>query len=224
MNKILVLIASILLLGGCASPFRTVYTSPDDYYLVEQSSDRVYYEFNSVIYADVGFYPWWVTAYNPLQFVYYSPYFYPHYFSIWYPPSYSPYYGYYTGYWSYWCPPYPVRRLHRWRDTDEVDLPNPEPAVTDGRYLVSRQDLWRAADNQSLNRRAKMPGAYGYKSYNPAKSMSTFRSAPAKPSYSFPAADFGQRPGMSGSSRAANSGTRSVGIRASGVAPARSKD
>ena len=214
---------SFLLLAGCASPFRTVYTSPDDYYLEERGSERVYYEFNSVLYADVGFYPWWVTAYNPLQFVYYSPYSYPHYFSVWYPPSYSPYYGYYTGYWSYWCPPYPVRRLHRWHDTDEMNGPDPGPSVAEDRYRVSRRDLWRASDNQSLKRMTKMPGRYDYKSYNPPGSLTTFRSAPSKPSRSFPAADFGQQPGNSGYSPGVGAVSESARTWKPGVARARSK-
>lgn len=179
--RILIQIALVILLTGCASSFQPVYTSAEgDYYLEESSSVNSYYGAGSVHYADVGFNPWWVDPYNPLRYGYYSPYFYPHYFSVWYPPVYSPYYryfGYYPGYYPNWCPPYLARRAHQ---SSRVVAPQ-----VNGLTAVSRSDIWRSQDNGSLNRMVKSGQGGSYKPYESARSIKSTRSALPKPSASY---------------------------------------
>jgi hypothetical protein len=203
--KILLHIALVVLLTGCASSFRPVYLSSEgDYYLEESSAVGSYYGSDSVLYANVGFNSWWVNPYNPLDFVYHSPYFYPHYFSVWYPPvnsRYYRYYGYNRGYYPSWCPPYAVNRTHQSRS---VLLP-----VADGRALVSRRDIWRTQDNQSLNRMVKSKNQTTYKSFESTRGMTTIKSAPAKPATSFSSMGFSRPSGSSRVSSRANSPSRS---------------
>lgn len=152
----------LLLLAGlvaCASPYYPVYVSNEgDYYIAERGSGGPYYGAGTVMYDDIGVYPWWVGGYPPLTFVYYSPNFYPHYFSIWYPPGYHHYYGYYGGYHAYWCPPYRMRRHHDVTRDEEVLGSPVMPPVAYSRQAVPNPELWRSiervyASRDGINRR-----------------------------------------------------------------------
>lgn len=225
--KTLLQILLVLSLAGCASPFRPVYISPaGDYYLEEQRSEYAYYSAGSVLYADIGFHPWWVSAYNPLHFVYFSPNFYPYYFSVWYPPAYSPYYGYYTGFYSYWCPPYPVRRSHGRQHAEMMPGDEESQPLADAGSLPGQLALWRSADNKSLNRRMKNSNYRAGKSVNIPRSFTTIKSAPAKPTSvhrpaPYSAGDFSRPRAPSGFAPRANPGLRTA--RPSAVTPVRSK-
>jgi hypothetical protein len=146
----------LLLLAGlaaCASPYYPVYVSnAGDYYIAERDSSGPYYGAGSVMYEDIGVYPWWVSGYPPWVFAYYSPNFYPHYFSIWYPPGYHRYHGFYGGYYDYWCPP---RRLRRHHDVVRDDVVPGSPVLPPEAYSrqpVTNPELWRSTDHVSANR------------------------------------------------------------------------
>lgn len=205
--KLLLPFILLLVMLGCASPYRTVYVSDEgDYYIEEQRVQSFYDEPGVLMYAGLGIYPWWITPYYPYAFTYYSPYFYPHYFSVWYPPGYYPFYGYHRGYWPSWYPPHRLRWSH-YRDHRGRPVINPVPDLPGAgdepltgaalrRSLYSREDLYRTApDPRKTGYRKSSPALPGasskqiptrrYRSAPPASSVT--RAAPARaPSRSAP--------------------------------------
>jgi len=109
----LIQILLLALLVGCASAYHPVYVNNEgDYYIEERVASEPYYGSGSMVFTDIGLYPWWIMWCPPPFFTYYSPYFYPHYFSVWYPPGYHPYYTRYRDYYSYRYPSYRHYRQH----------------------------------------------------------------------------------------------------------------
>ncbi len=154
------LIQFIVLAGlvGCATPYYPVYVNNDgDYYITERSSAGPYYGSNTILYSDLGVYPWWVSTYPPQTFVYYSPNFYPYRFSVWYPPYYSPFYhpfyGFYGRYDPYWCPPYRrIRNVDRYGDNDEVVGSRVVLPVVYSATPVSGPTVWRSESRAAIKR------------------------------------------------------------------------
>jgi len=189
--RLLLQILLLAVLAGCASPYRPVYISSEgDYYIEEQTTQAEYYGSGSILYADVGFYPWWITAYYPSAFTYYSPYFYPYYFSVWNPPGYSPFYGYHRGYYASWVPPYRFSRAHPADGLWNPVLKAPPTATVTVRKPATWQDLYRntkyAKYNQTIKYRKIDSG-------NPARSL---RLAPKSPYSSLPSIDSGRSSGL----------------------------
>lgn len=157
----------LLLLSGlvaCASPYYPVFVSSDgDYYIAERSASGPYYGSNTVMYSDIGVYPWWTNGYPLETFVYYSPYFYPHYFSIWYPPGFHPYFGYYGGYYAYWCPPHRLRRHHAYINDDKVSGSPVLPPVVYSGQPVANPELWQSIDRRSVSRERMHRGGIGHR-------------------------------------------------------------
>ena len=111
--KMLIQILLLALLVGCASAYHPVYVNNEgDYYIEERVASEPYYGSGSMVFTDIGLYPWRIMWCPPPFFTYYSPYFYPHYFSVWYPPGYHPYYTRYRDYYSYRYPSYRHYRQH----------------------------------------------------------------------------------------------------------------
>ena len=105
--KMLIQILLLALLVGCASPYYPVYVNNEgDYYIAERVTNGAYYDTTSMVLADIGTYPWWISGYPPPLFVIYSPYYYPYYFSIWHPHGHYPYYAWHGGYGAYPGPSY----------------------------------------------------------------------------------------------------------------------
>lgn len=149
------LIQFLLLAGlvGCATPYYPVYVNNEgNYYIAERSTAGPYYGSNSVMFNDIGVYPWWISAYPPHTFAYYSPNFYPHWFSVWYPPGYHPYFGFYGGYYSYWCPPYRLRRIQEPIDQDGIVGSPVLPPIHSASPTPGDPDLWRSMDRAAVNR------------------------------------------------------------------------
>jgi hypothetical protein len=89
MMRKLFLTGLLILVAGCATPYRAVSTPGEgSYYIAETPAVTSLYG-SPYGYWDYGFYPWWSTAgyygYSSYPFFYYSPNFYPHYFSVWSP-------------------------------------------------------------------------------------------------------------------------------------------
>ncbi|MBT8048848.1 MAG: hypothetical protein HKN57_14300 [Xanthomonadales bacterium] len=186
--KILLLTLLILTLVACASPYRPVYVSSEgDYYIEEQDTQTSFGSAGSVLYADIGFYPWWITSHYPFSFTYYSPYFYPHYFSIWYPPGYYPFYGYHRGYWASWAPPHRMRwdhyRGHRGRPVASPGPTYPAP----GTDPLSDAELRRALYERDLYRAAKDNRKNGYRTGERVQPGTSFKRVPTRPYSSVPA-------------------------------------
>ena len=183
------LMSLVLILVGCASPYRPVYVSNEgDYYIEEKSNAGGYFGTGSIMYADVGFYPWWASFNHPLAFDYYSPYFYPYYFSIWYPPGYPPFYGYPRGYFAYW------HRPHRGRWNHHAGSGAPYMPLH-GNEITARRDLLRTSDNRSLGRGVKNNQVVGYKANTPAIPGTSLRRPPEKPYTSLSRTDSGRPAG-----------------------------
>jgi hypothetical protein len=176
--KTLILLLLLILLGGCASPYYPVYvTSEGDYYIAERNTNGPYYGTGSMMYSDVGVYPWWTGAYTAQTFEYFSPNFYPHYFSIWYPPGYSQFYGFYGGYHAYWCPPYRIRRHDGRRSaTGRMGSPVMPPVAAMG-PAVTNPDLWRAIDRSAVSREIVIRQSTGWNSATPSASFPVQSSA-----------------------------------------------
>jgi hypothetical protein len=144
---------ALILLVGCATPYYPVYaTSKGDYYIAERQTSGPYFGPDTILFNDVGIYPWWSGGYPVELFSYYSPYYYPHYFSIWYPPGYHPFHGFYGGYYAYWCPPYRLRRHHGApQGSGSMGSPvMPPSAVVATR--ASEPGLWRSIDRLAVNK------------------------------------------------------------------------
>jgi hypothetical protein len=186
--KTLVQVLLLIILAGCASPYRAVYTSAEgDYYIEERSTQSGYYVPGSVIYADIGFDPWWITANPSLAFIYYNPNYYQYYLSAWYRLIYQPYYGYYGGYYPYWCPPHRIRHGHSPAYAGEAADPLAPAPLIDGRELTDRKDLWRPVDNKGVGRVFKQGNGATYKAIDQTRLMKAFTNAAAKPAQSTPA-------------------------------------
>jgi len=202
MKKWLVM-SLVLILVGCASPYRPVYVSNEgDYYIEEKTNAGGYFGTGSIMYADVGFYPWWAGLNNPLAFDYYSPYFYPYYFSVWYPPGYPLFYGYPRGYFAHWHRPH---RSH-WNRHPGGEAPYLPPH---GNGIAARRDLLRTSDYRSLGRGVKYNKAGGYKAYAPATPGTSLRRAPEKPYTSMSRTDLGRHAGSMRSSPRSRPASRS---------------
>jgi hypothetical protein len=194
------LLAQIVLLTalvGCASPYRTVYTSAEgDYYIEERAAQSAYYVPDSVLYAGIGFDPWWITANPSRSFIYYNPGYYAHYLSAWYELMYSPFYGYYGGYHSNWCPPY---RIHRGRSpagaSPIADRSFPAPFI-DNREISNGKDFWRQGNNKSFDRLIKPGNATANKSLTQPRSMTSFMNTPGNSSMSAPGISKGRSSGF----------------------------
>jgi hypothetical protein len=189
--KTLIQILLLALLAGCATPYYPVYVSSEgDYYIAERGSRGPYYGSGSVMFDDIGLYPWWVSAYPPQIFAYYSPYFYPHYFSVWYPPGFHPYFGFYGGYYAYWCPPYRIRRHHEQPDDNETIGSPVMPPVAYNGQPVANPELWRSIDRVSVNREIMHRRTIGQKAVlsnrtaSPYTRSTTPSSVPASPAVS----------------------------------------
>ena len=166
--KTLIQILLLALLVGCASPYYPVYLNDaGDYYIAERATEGPYY--------GTGYYPWWLSAYPPQNFAYYSPYFYPYYFSIWYPPGYRPYYDFYGGYYGYWCPPYLNRPHHRYPGENRIVVSPVLPPVTDGGQVVTYPGL-------PVNRDLVNRGGKGQRVVAPPRSFSAQNRTPAQSS------------------------------------------
>ena len=144
---------ALILLVGCATPYHPVYvSSKGDYYIAERQSSGPYYGTDTILFNDVGIYPWWSGGYPVELFSYYSPYYYPHYFSIWYPPGYHPFHGFYGGYYAYWCPPYRLRRHQRApQGSGRMGSPVMPPSATVA-TRASEPELWRSIDRLAVNK------------------------------------------------------------------------
>jgi hypothetical protein len=195
--RLLIPIFLLVALVGCASPFRTVYTSPDgDHYIEESAAQGRYYIPDSIMYAGIGFDPWWITVNPALTFIYYIPGYYPYYLSAWYRLVYQPYYGYYPGYYSHWCPPYRMRHGlppgHAGRIADgsvpAASIPGPE--------ITGSRDLRRFATYKSYNPAGNPGIGQAYKASGPNRPTTAFRKAPVKPSWSAPGKGMSQSPGF----------------------------
>jgi len=176
--KTLILLLMLILLGGCASPYYPVYVSSEgDYYIAERNTNGPYYGTGSMMYSDVGVYPWWAGPYTASTFEYFSPNFYPHYFSIWYPPGYSPFYGFYGGYHAYWCPPYRIRRHDNYPvGTGRMGSPVMPPVAAIG-PAETNPDLWRAIERSSVSREIVSRQRAGWNGASPAASFPVQSSA-----------------------------------------------
>jgi hypothetical protein len=205
--RILIQIFLLAALVGCASPYKTVYTSAEgDYYIVERASQGGYYVPDSVLYAGIGFDPWWISANPSLAFIYYNPNYYQYYLSAWYRLAYQPYYGYYSGYYSNWCPPYRIHHGHPPATAGRIaDNSIPAPFIS-GRELIERRDLWRSAEYKSFNPAIKSAIGPSYRVIGQNRSGTSFMNTPAKQS----------RPttgmGVSRSSGFARSSSRSIPV------------
>lgn len=148
----LIAIFLLLALVGCASPFRTVYTSANgDYYIEETVTQGGYYVPDSVMYAGIGFDPWWITANPSLAFIYYNPNDYQYYLSAWYRLVYQPFYGHYPDYYSHWCPPYRVHHGHPPANTGRIAGVSVPVRFIGGRDGIDRQDGWRSVKYKSFS-------------------------------------------------------------------------
>lgn len=147
--KTLVKMIVLLALAGCASPYRTVYTSAEgDHYIEELGQAADYYVDDSILYAGVGFDPWWIAAYpNPIH-IYYDPYYYLYYLSVWYPRAYQPHNDYFGRYYDpFWCPPYRMRRPASPTDENSVVDNNPVTSgLPVGVGVIDWRDIWKTRD------------------------------------------------------------------------------
>jgi len=170
-------------LVGCASPFRTVYTSSTgDYYIEERAAQGGYYVPDSVLYAGIGFDPWWITANPSLAFIYYNPNYYQYYLLAWDRLAYQPFYGYYPGHYSYWCPPYRIRHGHPPANAGRIaDGSIPAPFIS-GREMIDRRDLRRSAEYKSFKPAVKAGIGPAYRASGQNRSLKFFAKAPVKPS------------------------------------------
>jgi len=170
-------------LVGCASPFHTVYTSAEgDYYIEERAAQGGYYVPDSVLFAGVGFDPWWINVNPTLAFIYYNQNYYEYYLSAWYRLTFQPYYGYYPGYYSYWCPPYRIHHGHSPVIAGQMaDSRVPAPFIS-SRERLDRRDLWRSAEYKSFNPTTKRGIGPANRASGQNRSFSSFMNAPAKPS------------------------------------------
>ncbi|MFC1720473.1 hypothetical protein ACFL00_04965 [Pseudomonadota bacterium] len=203
--KILIPIFLLVALVGCASPFRTVYTSPDgDHYIEERAVQGGYYVPDSVLYAGIGFDPWWITVNPSLAFIYYNPSYYPYYLSAWYRLVYQPFYGYYPGYYSYWCPPYRMRDGLPPGHAGRIAHGTIPATFIHGREITNSRDLQRSAEYKSYNPAVKPGMGPAYRAPGQNRSPTAFGKAPVKPSWSAPGT------GMSRSSGFASPSSRSI--------------
>jgi len=181
--KKLILIFGMFLLAGCASPYYPVYVSSEgDYYIAERNTNGPYYGTGDLLFDDIGMYPWWAGGYPIDVFAYYSPFFYPHYFSVWYPPGYNPFYGFYGGHYSYWCPPYQIRRYARHNRSAGSKGSPVMPPVSTGAIVAANPEIWRAIDRAAVKREVLNRGGVGWKANPSARTISTY----SRPSTSFP--------------------------------------
>lgn len=220
--KFLVQIFLLTALAGCASPYRTVYTSPEgNYYIEERAAQSTYYIPDSVMYAGIGFDPWWITANPSLSFIYYNPAYYQYYLSAWYDLIYPPYFGYYGRYYSNWCPPYRGRHGHSSSGANGIaDGFIPAPHF-DYSEMNSRKDSWRQSNNKSFDRMIKPGNVAAYKSMAEPRSMKPFMNAPGNPSV--PAAGISNDRSSGFGSPALSSAPVDRGIKMSGSSRGRDK-
>lgn len=195
--RALIPIFLLLVLAACASPYRTVYTSAEgDYYIEERVAQSTYYVPGSIMYANIGFDPWWITANPSLGFIYYEPIYYRYYLSAWHRLIYQPYYGYYRGYYSYWCPPYQNRDVRGPTYTSgPVSDSMPVPYIV-SREPVDSRDLWRSSNHRSVNKAIKQNQPYSYKTSEQPRSTTTYMKTSAQPSLSAPGRDLTRTSGF----------------------------
>lgn len=230
----------VLVLAGCASPYRTVYTSAEgDSYIEELGQPAGYYHlYDSVLYAGIGFEPWWVIAYSPVSYVYYDPYYYLYYLSAWNPWAYQPPYGYVGLFGDAWCPPYRARHNYKPIDGTGVVGQGPEAPGIPSPVIVDRRDMWQTIKLQGQHKMKNYGGDVShagnakYRSIAPARTAFPptrgapvlpgnmthaapgFRNSPSTSTFGAPS-DFARSPGV----RA----PVSSGIGASGATPVRNK-
>lgn len=189
--RLLLQILLLAVLAGCASPYRPVYISSEgDYYIEEQTTQAAYYGSGSILYADVGFYPWWITAYYPSAFSFYSPHYYPYYFSVWSPPGYFPFYGYPRGYYANWLPPHRFSRGRAAEGFGNPVLRAPPPATVTVRKPATWQDLYRNTKYAKYNQIIK------YRKVDSGKPAGRFKHDPTRPYSSSPSIDSGRSSGL----------------------------
>lgn len=218
--KAVIPIFLLMVLAACANPYRTVYTSAEgDYYIEERAAESSAYVTGSVMYADIGFDPWWITANPALGFIYYQPDYYHYYLLAWHRLIYQPYYGYYHGYYSYWCPPYQNRDVRGpTYSSGPVSNSMPVPFIA-SRQPVDSRDLWRPANHRSVNKAIKQNQAYSYKTSGQPRSATTYMKTSNKPSMSAPGRDMARPSGFSSLAprpsvvRHASKMTRSASVR-----------
>lgn len=221
--KALVQLIFLITLAGCASPYRAVYTSAEgDYYIEERSSQGAYYVPDSVLYSNIGFDPWWMTANPALAFIYYNPAYYPYYLAAWNRLLYQPYFGYYPGYYTYWCPPYRTRHGGDLANASNVPGRAPVVPLFQGHHLAGRKDLLRSGENRGGNTYFKQSGGATYKPIDQTRSMKMYPSSASMPALSSPAFDSGRSGGFEPPSARARPMERSSKL--SDLSPLRSKN
>lgn len=206
-------ISLLLLLTGCASPYQPVYTSSEgDYYIEEQAVSGYYYGTGSLMYANTGFYPWWVGMYHPHAFFYYSPYFYPYYFSVSYPYGYYPFsdYGYYRGFDARWHPPHRIRRDHLPGVAGDISISPSAVSSAHADMMRARPYLWRSAGHRDQNRATIESKGIGYSTDAPVSPSISNRRMPANPYAPSPRVSPGRPAGSVSSSPRSISAGRSV--------------
>jgi len=230
----------VLALVGCASPYRTVYTSAEgDSYIEEIGQPAGYYYFyDSIMYAGIGFDPWWVIAYSPATYINYDAYYYLYYLSAWNPRIYQPWYGYFGYHGGGWCPPYRVRHGYLPVDGGEVADQGPETPGLPNPVIVDEREKWRTINMKGQHRMKRYggdishAGSSTYRSFAPSgKELPQTRTAPT-----FSGNRASDIPGLRSMSSPTDSGTppgftrspmmsapTSSRIGESGVTPARSK-
>jgi len=173
--KILFQLSLLFLLVGCATPYYPVYVSSEgDYYIAEQQTSGPYYGSRSILFNDIGTYPWWAGSYPVELFAYYSPYYYPYYFSIWYPPGYHPFHGFYGGYYAYWCPPYRLRRQVRQQPgSGRMGSPVMPPVATVA-TRTSNAELWKSIDRVAVNREIMQRRSIGWRAATTSRSIPVY--------------------------------------------------
>jgi len=177
--KALIQIFLLVLLLGCASPYYPVYVSSEgDYYFAERASNGPYYGSDSMMFSDIGLYPWWAGSYPPLTFVYFSPNFYPHYFSVWYPPGY----------------------------VDTKGSPVLPPVAYSGQP-VANPDLWKSIDRVAVNREIVNRRMIGQKAALSKRSAPAYTRSTLPASATTGSAGFGRSSSRSGSTSSGRLGS-----------------
>jgi hypothetical protein len=173
--KVLFQIFLLFLLVGCATPYYPVYVSNEgDYYIAEQQTTGPYYGSNSILFNDIGTYPWWSGSYPVELFAYYSPNYYPYYFSIWYPPGYHPFYGFYGGHYAYWCPPHRLRRHHGQGPSSGSKGSPVMPPAASVATRPGNPELWSSIDRAEVNREIMQRRSIGRRAATTSRSIPVY--------------------------------------------------
>jgi hypothetical protein len=220
--KLLIQIFLMLALAGCASPYRTVYTSAEgNYYIEERATQSAYYVPDSVMYAGIGFDPWWITANPSLSFIYYNPGYYQYYLAAWYDLMYPPYYGFYGRYYSNWCPPYRIRHGNAPVRANRITDSSIPASFIDSREMGSRKNLWGASGKKHADQLVKSRNGPAYKSMVQPRSMTSYMNVPGDQSRSAPGISSDRSTGLRSPSMGSDSFDR--GSKMSGSSRGRDK-